>query len=135
MKIVFLYSIIVIFASLVNIFFQRMTLEIFPTYLILAMLMGTGTGVLTKYILDAKYVFKYQAPDLNEHVRVVAKYGFMGLFTTGIFWSIELVFHYFVPIRESAMWGAALGLTLGSAVKYYLDKNYVFGPHRKDVPS
>lgn len=126
MKMVFIYSIIVVLSSLVNIFFQRMTLEIWPSWLVLAMLMGTGTGFLTKFILDAKFIFKYRPKNLNDQVKVATKYGFMSVFTTLIFWGTELGFHHFIPIPESAMWGAALGLCMGNLIKYHLDKKYVF---------
>lgn len=123
---VFIYSIIVVFSSLVNIFFQRMTLEIYPSLLVLAMLMGTGTGFLAKYLLDAKFIFKYRPKSLNDQVKVATKYGLMSVFTTLIFWGTELSFHHFVPMPESALWGAALGLTIGNLIKYRLDKKYVF---------
>jgi len=87
---------------------------------------GTIIGLLVKYILDKKYIFYCNVKNKKDDVKKFGLYTLMGVITTIIFWSSELLFHYYVNISYSKYIGAIIGLTIGYVVKYYLDKNLVF---------
>ncbi len=92
----------------------------------LSVLAGTAMGFPIKYILEKKHVFNFKANDLAHDTRLFVLYGFMGVFTTLVFWSIEFAFHHMFQTDVMRYVGGALGLTLGSYIKYHLDKRFVF---------
>lgn len=50
----------------------------------------------------------------------------MGVFTTAIFWGMEMFFFHVLAFEGAQYVGGALVLAIGYVVKYYLDKKYVF---------
>ena len=56
------------------------------------MILGTATGLLTKYVLDKSYIFLDRTNSLRRHSLQFALYSMPGVFTTMIFWGIELMF-------------------------------------------
>lgn len=50
----------------------------------------------------------------------------MGVFTTFIFWGVEISFDYFFKNNNAKYLGAVIGLSIGYLIKYFLDKNFVF---------
>ena len=50
----------------------------------------------------------------------------MGLFTTFVFWGVEFAFQYVFGTDGMRYLGGAIGLTIGSIIKYKLDKRFVF---------
>jgi len=50
----------------------------------------------------------------------------MGVFTTAIFWSFELIFDSIFNHQYAKYLGALIGLTIGYIIKYNLDKRFVF---------
>jgi len=60
--------------------------------LMAAICMGTLVGLIIKYILDKKYIFNYKTKSKSEDTGKFIMYSFMGVFTTAIFWSFELIF-------------------------------------------
>jgi len=96
--------------------------------LYLGMALGTGTGLLTKYLLDKYFIFFDYATSLGRDTRQFTVYSAMGIFTTLIFWGTELAF---AAIGEATAWryvGGALGLIVGYTLKYQLDRRFVFRP-------
>ena len=127
MSIGFKYILFAILATTVNIFFQYLSfLLIDHKYeLYIAILNGTILGMILKYYLDKNYIFYYVKKKFNNK-NIFLLYIFTSIFTTIIFWAIELWFSYHVNIAYSEYLGALVGLTLGYSLKYILDKHLVF---------
>ena len=127
MSIGFKYILFAILATTVNIFFQYLSfLLIDHKYeLYIAMLNGTILGMILKYYLDKNFIFYYVKKEFNNK-NTFLLYIFTSIFTTILFWAIELWFSYYVNINYSEYLGALVGLTLGYSLKYLLDKQLVF---------
>lgn len=127
MSIGFKYILFAILATTVNIFFQYLSfLLIEHKYeLYIAMLNGTILGMILKYYLDKNFIFYYVKKEFNNK-NIFLLYIFTSIFTTIVFWAIELWFSYYVNINYSEYLGALVGLTLGYSLKYLLDKQLVF---------
>ena len=127
MSIGFKYILFAILATTVNIFFQYLSfLLIEHKYeLYIAMLNGTILGMILKYYLDKNFIFYYVKKEFNIK-NIFLLYIFTSIFTTILFWAIELWFSYYVNINYSEYLGALVGLTLGYSLKYLLDKQLVF---------
>lgn len=91
-----------------------------------SIIVGTAVGLLVKYFLDKKYIFRFQARSTRHGAKVLVLYISMGLVTTAIFWGFEFGFHLFFASREMRYLGGVVGLSIGYVAKYYLDKRYVF---------
>lgn len=128
MKLVLTYAVLAIVATIVNIGSQDLVIRLYagPFAIVLAMIFGTAAGLLVKYMLDKRYIFRFRARDLGHDSRTFALYTLMGLATTAIFWSFELGFEHLFASREMRYLGAVIGLAIGYVTKYYLDKRYVF---------
>jgi putative flippase GtrA len=95
-----------------------------------ALVAGTGTGLILKYVLDKKYIFRYQTKSAGHDLKLIIFYGFFGLATTTIFWAGELGFDTIFHNTVLRYLGGGLGLMVGYYLKYQLDKRFVF---RKSV--
>ncbi len=128
MSLVLLYTVFAVIATLVNLLVQELSLLIYSDRfaLYVAILAGTLAGLYTKFILDKRYIFRFQTEGLREHGKHFLLYSLMGVFTTMIFWGMELGFDYFFQTRLMRYVGAVLGLSIGYWVKYQLDKRFVF---------
>lgn len=91
-----------------------------------SVLLGTITGFPIKYVLEKKYVFDFQADNLTHDTRLFIFYGFMSVFTTLIFWGVEWIFYVFFESNAMRYLGGAIGLIIGSYIKYHIDKHFVF---------
>jgi len=92
----------------------------------ISLFIGTGVGLIIKYILDKKYIFFHKTDSIHSDVKTFLLYTAMGVITTGIFWGIELFFHYFFVHKGSKFLGGFLGLLIGYSSKYFLDRKLVF---------
>lgn len=124
----FRYSLFAVIATAVNVSTQMFSASIYPgTYeLPVAMALGTGTGLVTKYILDKHYIFYDCDSSISGHSIKFILYTLMGIFTTGIFWGTELAFELMSGDATLRYFGAVLGLTVGYMLKYQLDRRLVF---------
>lgn len=102
-----------------------------PFELYVAMMFGTGTGLVTKYLLDKQYIFFDRTRTLRGHSEKFVRYSLTGVATTAIFWATELAFAALGPQAWLRYAGAAVGLTIGYATKYRLDRRFVF---RSEMP-
>ncbi|URX63032.1 GtrA family protein [Luteibacter anthropi] len=121
----------VIFAALsiaVNLGAQLLAKQVYdgPYALLVALIVGTGTGLVTKYILDKRYIFEYQPTSRKDDARAFGLYSAMGIATTCIFWGFEALAHFIKDSTLSTLMGGAIGLIIGYVVKYFLDKHFVF---------
>lgn len=127
MAIAFRYGLFAAFSISVNLITQRIFFSIFnSTNIFYALILGTGTGLFTKYLLDKHFIFYYKTKSKIEDLFKFTFYSIMGIITTGIFWGFELGFHYLFQIENAKYIGAIIGLTIGYFIKYHLDKKFVF---------
>ena len=122
------YTIFALISTLVNLLFQWISFKIYSGFLSLyiAMAMGTLAGLIVKYILDKKWIFYHKPKSKRDDAKKFILYSFMGVFTTIIFWGVEMLFYYLIDIKGSQYIGGAIGLGIGYVVKYFLDKKFVF---------
>ena len=127
MNILFKYVLFCVVAIFVNLTSQRIIIElIFVDNYISAILFGTLTGLISKYILDKNYIFKDFDHSLKNNSKKFTMYSLNGIFTTIIFWGIESLFYFVYSTNFARELGAILGLSIGYFLKYKLDKKYVF---------
>jgi putative flippase GtrA len=91
-----------------------------------SVVVGTGVGLVVKYILDKRYIFRFRARNVVHDSQTFALYTFMGLATTVIFWGFEFGFQHIFETKEMRYLGGVTGLAIGYLTKYHLDKRYVF---------
>jgi putative flippase GtrA len=122
------YSIFAAISILANLFFQWLSFIIYNGLgsLYVAMFIGTLVGLVTKYILDKKWIFYHTPKDKKDDIKKFVLYSFMGAFTTIIFWGMEMAFYYLVPNSNAKYIGAIIGLSIGYIIKYFLDNKFVF---------
>jgi putative flippase GtrA len=123
------YSLFAAIATAVNLLTQWPFFALLDAswVLYLAMAAGTLTGLVTKYVLDKRWIFYYTPPNRRDDFYRFMLYTAMGGFTTIIFWGTEMAFYFWVPVNGAQYWGGALGLAIGYTAKYLLDRRFVFG--------
>lgn len=128
MKLAPTYLLLALIATVFNIGIQDLFIRAYsgPYGVLLAACGGTGAGLVLKYLLDKRYIFRFRATSLGHDGRVFLLYTAAGLATTLIFWGFEFGFDYLFNSRPWRYLGAALGLGIGYLCKYQLDKRYVF---------
>lgn len=131
------YAAFAVVATLANLGAQRVVLALGdgPSVFVAAMATGTLVGLVVKYILDKRWIFGDRETGLRSHGRKFTLYTLMGLGTTAIFWGSETLF--WLVWRTDAMreLGAVAGLAVGYAVKYRLDRRFVFAVRPADGAS
>lgn len=124
----FLYALFAVIATIVNLLSQeavaRVTTHEFE--LLLSMFIGTGAGLIVKYILDKKYIFCYRVESNSKDFTTFMLYSLMGVLTTLLFWVTEYVFDLWFQTKIMRYTGAVIGLAIGYLTKYWLDKKFVF---------
>jgi putative flippase GtrA len=127
-RIAMIYALVSALATAANIGTQAVSMWVYSgaSAVALSVLLGTAMGFPIKYVLEKKHVFAFKADNLGHDTRLFILYGFMGVFTTAIFWGIEFAFHRLFGTDGMRYLGGALGLTVGSYIKYHLDKRFVF---------
>ena len=129
MRLAITYAILALIATISNIGAQDLFLRLYggPMSVLLSVAFGTGVGLLLKYTLDKRYIFRFRAKNAVHDTQIFALYTFMGVGTTVLFWSIEFGFDHVFRSKEMRFVGGAIGLAIGYFVKYQLDKRFVFG--------
>lgn len=127
-KLILRYTLFAIIAAAANIGAQDLVIRSYKgTFDIMtSVILGTGVGLVVKYILDKRYIFCFRARSVAHYTQTFALYTSMGLATTSIFWGFEFSFHYLFETKEMRYLGGAIGLIIGYPIKYHLDKRYVF---------
>lgn len=123
------YLFFAIIATALNLLTQALCFKLYAgTYsLYAAMAFGTAAGLISKYILDKRYIFSYQPANHVDDAHRFVLYTATGVVTTALFWATEIVFDTLWRHDLAKYVGAVLGLSIGYFVKYQLDKRYVFG--------
>ncbi|WP_083195036.1 GtrA family protein [Pararhodobacter sp. CCB-MM2] len=122
------YSAFAIVATIANLGAQRavLTLGEGPLLFTLAIIAGTGLGLVVKYILDKRWIFADTETGVKAHGKKFSLYTAMGLVTTAIFWGAETLAWALTQSHEARELGAVIGLAIGYVVKYQLDRRFVF---------
>ncbi len=127
-KLAIKYAIFALIATAANIGAQDLAICLYSgAFDILgSVIVGTGVGLVVKYILDKRYIFRFRPRNVAHDGQTFAIYAVMGLATTVIFWSFEFGFHHIFETKEMRYLGGIIGLAIGYLTKYHLDKRYVF---------
>lgn len=125
---IFRYALFALLATILNLAMQYLSFLLYDGYfsLFVAMFFGTLSGLMLKYILDKKYIFFHTPNSKKDDGKKFLLYSFMGLFTTAVFWLFEMAFDALFAGELAKYAGAIVGLSIGYAIKYYLDKKFVF---------
>ena len=123
-----LYAFFAAIATLVNLLTQEAGVRLYDGShaIALSVLAGTGTGLVTKYVLDKHFIFRFKSRSALHEGRVFVFYTAMSVLTTLIFWGTEYAFHVIWETKVARYTGAVIGLATGYVVKYQLDRRYVF---------
>jgi len=127
------YILFCFIAILINLAIQRIIISSFEVnniYLI-AIILGTIGGLVSKYILDKQYIFYDIDNSLINNQKKFSLYSINGIYTTILFWITESAFYYFYQTEIAREIGAVLGLSIGYIIKYQLDKKYVFNKRKE----
>ncbi len=129
-KLPIVYAFLALISTAANIGTQALVANGYngPLALTISLVIGTGVGLVVKYVLDKRYIFRFRARNLAHDSKTFALYALMGLATTAIFWGFEIGFDYVFGTRQMRYLGGILGLLIGYVIKYYLDKQFVFRP-------
>lgn len=127
-SLIFKYCFFAILAILVNLYVQRLILNVEKYFfsLFFAIFLGTLAGLLLKFALDKYFIFYNYEKKIKNNSKMFFKYTFMGIFTTIVFWTIESVFWLIWKTEMMREFGAIIGLSIGYILKYRLDRKYVF---------
>ncbi|MDD0970030.1 MULTISPECIES: GtrA family protein [Pseudomonas] len=128
MQLVLTYALLAMIATVANIGAQELMIQGYSGKfgVLLSVVVGTGVGLVVKYILDKRYIFRFRARSAVHDTRIFALYSLMGLATTVVFWGFEFGFNHMFETKEMRYMGGVIGLIIGYLVKYQLDKRYVF---------
>src|SRR5258708_14094786 len=94
----------------------------------LSVFIGTGVGLVVKYVLDKVFIFRFRAASTLHDLHTFILYTAMGVVTTLLFWGFEFGFNSAFQDKNMRYVGALIGLGLGYCANYHLDKRFVFRP-------
>jgi putative flippase GtrA len=125
---VFKYIIFAVIATIINIFFQKISHTMYDGYLSLyiGMIVGTIAGLIVKFVLDKKFIFYYKVKNKADNAIKFFLYSCVGVLTTAIFWIVEIAFDHVFQGESARYIGGVIGLAIGYSFKYILDKKFVF---------
>ena len=128
MNVALRYSAFALLSIIVNLATQEICLRIYSGdfALLWSVIAGTATGLVTKYVLDKRYIFGFEPANLAQDINRFIGYASTGMLTTGIFWGFEFGFEYLFGGKAARYSGAVAGLTIGYLIKYRLDRDLVF---------
>lgn len=128
MKVALKYVLFAAIATAMNIGSQELVVRLYDgSYSLFgSVVVGTGVGLVAKYVLDKLFIFNFRANDAMHDARVFAQYAAVGLLTTAIFWFFEFGFNAIFADKDMRYVGALIGLAIGYYIKYRIDKRFVF---------
>lgn len=129
MRTVLLYALFAALATAVNLLTQILSIWSYSGLLSIpvSVLMGTIAGIVVKYLLDKKYIFRVSYSTADQHIRSASFYLLASILTTLVFWGTEAAFHFAFDSAGMRYLGGALGLAAGYVMKYNLDRRFAFG--------
>ncbi|MDP8918780.1 MAG: GtrA family protein [Pseudomonadota bacterium] len=121
------YVLFAIVATLANLITQEAVIRVAPVApLALSILMGTAAGFILKYVLDKRWVFEDDYGGHRQELQKITLYGAFSVLTTLVFWGFEVAFWMIWQTDLAKYTGAVLGLAIGYAAKFFLDRTFVF---------
>jgi putative flippase GtrA len=131
MRLAIVYTIIALFATAANLGAQELTVRAWhgAFRIEFSVFVGTGVGLVVKYLLDKKFIFRFRAASTSHDLHTFVLYTAMGVVTTLLFWGFEFGFNAAFQDENMRYVGALIGLGLGYWAKYHLDKRFVFRAH------
>lgn len=135
MKLAITYTVFAIIATIANIATQDISIHIYVGVysIMLSVVAGTAAGLIIKYILDKRYIFRFQTRNIGHNSKIFVLYTLMGIVTTIIFWLFEFGFNHFFQTTQMRYLGGVIGLAIGYLVKYQLDKRFVFRAPKEKI--
>jgi putative flippase GtrA len=125
------YVVFAVIATLANLATQEVVIRLAPVApLTLSILAGTVAGFVLKYLLDKRWVFDDGYHGHRQELQKVTLYGAFSVGTTLIFWGFEIAFWTIWRTDLAKYTGAVLGLAIGYAAKFMLDRTFVFKERR-----
>lgn len=91
---------------------------------------GTAVGLVTKFQLDSRLIFKQSACTSGNVAYRFILYAGTGMLTTGMFWGAELVGYACSGTALGRNLGAVVGLAVGYWLKFRMDERLVFAAER-----
>jgi putative flippase GtrA len=129
------YVAFAIVSMITNLATQEIVFRLSPPYaLALAIAAGTVTGFAAKYVLDKFWIFDDRYGGPAGELRKLVRYGAFSVLTTQFFWGFEVACWLIWQTDTAKYVGAVIGSSIGYAVKYLLDRSFVFN-QRAGVPS
>jgi len=127
-KLPLVYAILAFIATCANIATQDVALHLYSGAWSVAasVIVGTAFGLVTKYILDKKYIFGFRAKNAAHDGLTFALYTLTGVATTLVFWGFEFGFDHIFGGKGMRYLGGVIGLAIGYFMKYRLDRRFVF---------
>ena len=125
-RLVFRYTAFCLLAMTVNLGFQFLAHRCLGAGFWLALVIGTTGGLVFKYVLDRNYIFEARGVGLGADISRFGLYSLLGILTTAVFWMTEWLGYQYLPLSYGRYFGGALGLIFGYALKYWLDRRWVF---------
>ncbi|MEL6522310.1 MAG: GtrA family protein [Pseudomonadota bacterium] len=127
-ELVLRYSLFALISTVVILGTQRISLWIYDGWggVTVALIIGTGAGLVIKYLLDKKWIFADDRNTVADHTKQFSLYALMGVFTTAVLWTVQYAFWLIWRTEDMFTVGGMVGLAIGYATKYHLDKRFVF---------
>ncbi|MEX3999157.1 GtrA family protein [Paraburkholderia sp. EG285A] len=127
-RLVFWYAVFAAISIGANLGSQSLAFHLYEgAYAVLiSVCVGTGVGLVVKYLLDKAWIFRYEHRSVVHGVRTFTLYVAMGFGTTLVFWAVEFSANALFHNEKARLAGGALGLLIGYVTKYHLDKRFVF---------
>jgi putative flippase GtrA len=128
MKLAIKYVLFALAATALNIGAQELVIRLYAgAYSLFAsVLVGTGVGLVSKYVLDKMFIFNFRSRNAAHDAQLFLQYTAVGVVTTLIFWGFEFGFNELFADKNMRYVGAMIGLGLGYYLKYRMDKRFVF---------
>jgi putative flippase GtrA len=128
MRTAIVYTVIALIATAANLGAQALSAWLWRGLgqIEISIVLGTGIGLVVKYLLDKIFIFRFKAASAAHDLQTFVLYTGMGVATTLIFWGFEFGFYKAFQDKNLRYLGALIGLALGYWAKYHLDKRFVF---------
>jgi putative flippase GtrA len=122
------YTACAVVATLINLATQWISFRLYRGIgeLMVGIIAGTATGLISKYALDKFLIFDDRSLGLSENVRKFSRYSLTGVLTTAIFGGTETVFALIGDRETMRYLGGVVGLGIGYMTKFQLDRRFVF---------
>ena len=129
-RMVVLYGLFALLSTAMNLGAQQMAVVLLAgrvsDVLHASLLCGTAAGFASKYLLDKRFVFFDRSVRRRDEARKVVLYAAFSVATTVIFWGSELGFDWAFGTPAAKYAGAVIGLAIGYAAKFVLDRSFTF---------